>query len=582
MAGFGPNSRYAIPGGTSSNQDTSRALRYPNAFLDVAQTRLPSGGIKEIFGVCQYAMVADPLVSTIAAKMASYPITTLTFSSVNDRPLDQELEKWWRELLIDGLNIEVHQISLGYDYYGFGNSINSVRLPFRKYLVCRACKEAFDIARLKPKKEYTFANWDFTLSCPKCNVRGTADQEDRYIRSTKRVRLKRWPLSDIEIEYYPMSGDCEYYYTPSQQMRSQLSSGDPKALAETPLELFQALKLNKSFRLDGANVFHFRPPGIVVDDPSMGWGFPPILPTLKDGYFTQILKKAMESLAIEHVVPWRWVSPASSGSVDVYRSVNLTQWRKQVEEEVRKTRGDPNYVTVFPLPVNFQQMGGQGKMLMPLPEIIEWNKQRVAGMGAPEEMWTGGLKWSSSSVSLRMLENIFATYRMLHHRMLNLWLIPMLSRQFKVPPIKAEMSPFKMGDDVQGKQLMLQLYQLGLISARRLLGQFDIQARPEQAEIDSENRVKAFVLLNRRLEETHVEGEVQILGSQYQNRLQQLAMREAVPVQGPTGGQAQAEAQAQPPEATGAQDRLARFQQETMKPLPEQNPPRRGGGTGMV
>jgi hypothetical protein len=521
-------------------------------------------------------MLVHPVVGPVAYRMAAYPITPIELSSVDGSPLDPDLKKLWETILVDNLNVEIHQISLGLDYHGFGNSVNSVRVPFRKFLVCKGCGKQFELGSLRPN-QYDFSNWTFSLTCPGCGVKGKADQEDIYVRSVSKTRLKRWPLSQIDIEYYPMSGDCEYYYTPSKEVRAQLERKDPKALAETPKEVFEALLKGVSVHLSRDNLFHLRPPGIVLDDPMMGWGVPPILPTLKDNYLQQVLAKSNEVLAQEFIVPWRWISPTSSGSMDVYRNANLVQWMRKVEEELQQYKGDPARVTIFPMPVQFQQMGGQGKLLMPTAELLEYRKMTSQAMGAPDVMLTSEMRWSSSSVALRMLENIFTTYRLQQHRMLNIWLIPILSRIFRLPPVKATMSKFRMGDDVQGKQLLLQLKQLGLISDQRLLHEFDIDAEEEQRIIARENRLKVQVQAEKAMAEARVSGDLNMQSMRDQRRLQ--AVQGGSP-QGLEQPPQQAPQQQLPKSSPGAPP--APTPSVDMRPLPEQKPPRRGGGTGMA
>tara|TARA_B100001123_G_scaffold448993_1_gene612441 strand:+ start:4643 stop:6397 length:1755 start_codon:yes stop_codon:yes gene_type:complete len=582
---FGPNTGYRVPWAGASATASQTSKRYPNPFFDVAQQRLPTQGIKQLFDACLYAMVADPLVSAAASKMATYPITPIRLTGVDGGNIPTSIKRKWEEVLHDNLQMEMFQIEIGLDYYGYGNSIVSLRVPFKKFLKCKACEAEFDLTALKARKDWTFNKYRFSLICPKCRHTSEPHVEDRYIRSARNTRLKRWNVRDIDITYYPMSSEYVYRYNIPNSYKSLLNSGDVKAIASTPVEMLEALRKGISFKLENSNLFHFKPPSIVVDDTQMGWGFPPILPTLKDGYYIQLMKKAQEAILHDHVVPMRWLSPAGTGSIDVYRTVNLAQWKKEVESQIRKWRGDVNHIPIFPLPLQMQQFGGQGKALLLVQEIQELSKQRLAGMGVPQEMVFGGLRWSSSSVSLKMLENILMTYRLQHHRMLNSFIIPMLSRVLGLPLVRAEMSPFKMGDDVQAKQILMNLSSNGKISDETLLGEMDLSFREEQERINKENRVKAAVLLNQKMEEAHISGEMGMLQTMYQKKTQAYLEDSA------RGEQSPQEA-IQQPEATNvtqlptsqkgeAQGRLAETQQD-MRPLPEDRPPRRQGGMGVT
>jgi hypothetical protein len=105
---YGPNNRYAIPGGGGTAAQRS-ALQYPDPFYDVGQTKLPKS-IKQLFSACQYAMTADPLVVAATSKMAQYPITPITIMGIDGATIDAAVKRSWEDILIGQLQIEMFQV----------------------------------------------------------------------------------------------------------------------------------------------------------------------------------------------------------------------------------------------------------------------------------------------------------------------------------------------------------------------------------------------------------------------------------------------------------------------------------------
>jgi hypothetical protein len=102
-----------------------------------------------------------------------------------------------------------------------------------------------------------------------------------------------------------------------------------------------------------------------------------------------------------------------------------------------------------------QNMGGDARLLMVTPEIKMTEDSIITGIGIIPEIVRGGATWSGSNVSLRVVENTF-----LNHRNdmdgLKDFIVDNLATYLGKPKIKITMSDFKMADDIQKKQMMVQ------------------------------------------------------------------------------------------------------------------------------
>ena len=78
------------------------------------------------------------------------------------------------------------------------------------------------------------------------------------------------------------------------------------------------------------------------------------------------MKKAQESLLLEHVVPLRMIfpGPSTGGNEQPFGSYNLQNWKKKIDSELQLWKRDHNYIPILPMNVGFQQVGGTAKALI--------------------------------------------------------------------------------------------------------------------------------------------------------------------------------------------------------------------------
>jgi hypothetical protein len=215
----------------------------------------------------------------------------------------------------------------------YGNSLVSIFYPFVKMLRCTRCgfeKQASDAI-------YRFMNFEFHWQCEQCDHAGIAKVRDHYIKAPKGIRLLRWNPEDIDIRYNDICGEYEYYYSIPVQLKNDIIIGKKSAVESVPQLFIDALRLRKAVVFSRDNIYHFKRPTLAGKD--RGWGTPLILPVLKDTFYLQVLRKAQEAIALEHIVPLRMLFPqAGSATSDPYTTVNLQDWHDQIAGELRRWR----------------------------------------------------------------------------------------------------------------------------------------------------------------------------------------------------------------------------------------------------
>ncbi len=556
--------RYSI--GASSKTRAKAVGRpesfYPSPFFDVAQNYIPKT-IKACFDWCSYYQLTNPLISAVTNKLATYPITDLIYEDEN-----KGVTELYQTLFEDTFLMRQFLIETNLDRYTYGNSFTSVSFPFKKVLKCQNCgatKEA-------RQASYKWRDFRFHLNCDSCGHFGTAIVKDEPIRAADRIKLIRWNPKSITIKSNEVTGQKLYYYTMPQHLRNSIMLGKPEVIEVVPQAFIDALRKKKSILLEGDKLFHSKRPSISRDPADNGWGAPLILPVLKDIFFLQVLRKAQEAVALEHIVPMRVMFPQiSADGNNPYAQINLQDWQKEVEGQIKKWRLDNNHIPVMPVPVGYQMIGGQGRGLLLHQEIRIYNDQIIAGLGVPTGFFYGEAQYSGASVNLRALENEFLGNRQDMLRLVT-FIRDHVASFLDLPKIPLRFKPFKMADDIQRASFDMNLANAGMISRRTFLESRDFNFDNEQDLISSEGKKFAKQQRDNMIAQTESQGESMLIQTRYQIQAQGLQMEAQAQMGPPPGAQQQGGQQQGEQQAQQQQGQQQQPQQEQQQQQPEQQP----------
>jgi hypothetical protein len=497
---------------TALRGDRRRGLIYPSPFFDVAQSYMPPT-VKELLKWCAYFFYTDPLIGSVVYKIAEYPVTDFIYSSE-----DEHVRKQWKHVMEDVLNIKPFLIEIGLDFFTFGNAFISINLPFKRLLECAECNHKADVTDLT----YKFKNYLFHYKCPSCEEEVIGKVHDVPVKSIQDINFIRWDPKNIEIEFNPLTGKSRYRYRVPNRIRRAIQQGKKELLNEIPWIFIQAVKENKDIILSLRNLFHFKRPTLAEQD--QGWGKPLILHSMKRLFYLYVLRRAQEAIALQRILPLEFIFPQANATQDPYQHVNLHTWSGRIQEEIRKWRTDPNYISVVPVPLGFERLGGDGRALMLGPEIEIANKEITGGMGVPLEFVFGGLSWTGSSVSLRTLENHFLMYRRLLMRFINFVKGHLVSR-CGLPNIDLKFTEFKMADDIQRKQMAVQLNAAQKISDETLLTELGWDHAKEQKKIRGQVSKQMELQEMQMKAQAQAQGEAQITSAKYQIQAQEAQIK---------------------------------------------------------
>lgn len=539
------------------DRDRRRGTIYPSPFFDIAQTYMPPT-VKELFRWCAYFFYKDPMIGSVVTKIAEYPVTDFVYNSP-----DEHIREGWRRLIEDQLNLKPFLIEIGLDFFCYGNAFISLNLPFTRWIGCPHCRRSHRLT--DDKFKYKFVNFEFKFECEACGQQVTGDIDDRPVKDKSGINFVRWDPRNLDIYYNPLTGRSKYRYKIPNKIKKAIQEGQREIVADCPKVFLEALRKKRDIELSDQNLFHFKRPTLAEQD--MGWGKPLIIHSMSRMFYLYVLRRAQEAIAIQRILPLEFIFPQANSAQDPYQHVNLSSWQSSVQDEIRRWRVDPNYIAVVPVPLGFERLGGDGRALLLGPEIEVTNKEVSGGMGVPLEFVFGGLSWSGSSVSLRTLENHFLMYRRLLLRFVN-WTKNRIRLYLGLPDIDIGFTEFKMADDIQRKQIVIQLNAANKISDHTMLTElgfdYDREMRAIEEEAHDRNKIQAIMMKAQ----AEAQGETSIIQAKYNAKAQE-AFNEAsgqgqMMGQDPNGAPMDPTQMAQPPDPTQAQQPMDQAQQLQM------------------
>ena len=489
--------------------------RYPSPFFDLSQQYVPPT-VKELFKWVYFYATNNSFLGPALSKIARYPITDLILEDNN-----HQLVENWKMLLNSTLQIKTFLMEVNLDLVTYGNAFVTIHYPSARFVKCSSCKETYPWKMIQKKID----NLRIKIKCKKCGHEGDAIIRDVAYKSAENLRLVRINPEFIDIKYNDATGRHTYLYSIPDKLKRQIMSGDPDILEDTPQIYIDAIKQRKKIRLSSQNLFHLKRPTLAGKD--MGWGVPLISTALKDLYYFYTLRRGQEAIINEHIVPFDIIFPQANGKFDPYVHSDISSWKREMERQLASKRKDPNYKAIIPFPIGYERIGGDGKSLMLTPELDFLAKTIIGSVGIPQEFVFGGtMNWTGSSVSLRTLENDF-----LHHRsqllQLTIWIVERLRIYLGIPtPKTVKFSDFKMADDVQKQQLLMNMASGDKLDWDSLQKELGYDPETIRKKIEEQKLFEAKMLEIQTVRAAEAQAKAQKVQLRYQQEMQEEAVNQ--------------------------------------------------------
>ena len=407
--------------------------------------------LKDLFRWCEYIYGKNPAIFCALQKLAAYVVTEISVESG-----DKVHKESWEDVLGPTLNVKGKAIETAIDKKTYGNSFISLYKPFDRFLVCNLCKARTGIKHTK--YSFQLKTLRFKYSCKACKSDTTGEILDIRVANKDRIAIIRWDPKLMDIDYNPITGKSKYYWTIPGDLKTKVEKGNDHIIDTLPIEFLRAMQKNKTFEFADGQIYHMKVHGPAGIDAQ--WGMPPLLCVMEHILYAQVLRKANEAIALDHIVPFRVLHPAPiSGTADPATTINLANWQHKMEDSIKMWRRDPNHIMFAPTALGVTMMGGQGRSLLTLGETKDADENIIMGLGIPREFLFGGLTLAGSGVSLRMLENQLETDAAEQNDQLK-WIIKQVASVLDWKPVKAKFVPFKLVDDTEQKMALMQMQQI--------------------------------------------------------------------------------------------------------------------------
>lgn len=447
--------------------------RYDDPFFDQASSLLPKS-IKKLLEACQTWALTNSTIAPLIRAAAEYPITSLVYTHK-----DEANKEIWKTILEDKIGIYEALFEIGLDHLTYGNAFVTISFPFIRFLKCYSCNQEFPGSSIK----YEFRGYEFEGTCPSCKQSVQFGARDEFTPKPdgSGIRVVRLEPQLITPKYNRVTGETFYYYDIPRDIIRAVEAGDKEILDGLPIEYIETVKTKKKFKL--LRIYHFKNPTISGRD--MQWGFPSMLPSLKDLYLNQVYRKAEEMIGLEYAVPLRVLFPSMT-TQDPLQKVSMQRFVTFMERSIRFWRRDKNAIITSPVPVSVTTIGAP-TTYNNAPMRAKILEEAIGGMGFNSDWLTGQARYSSANVSLRIKENQFLSYARRIDRCLQ-WLCDEIKSFLSLPSCTIHMRPFKMADDVQMLQMLFSLAQMNKISWNTFLSRLDIKYADEMPVIMTEAR----------------------------------------------------------------------------------------------
>lgn len=283
----------------SGMMDSYEVGQLPSPFFTQANQFIPRS-FHDIIKWSRYITTQAPTTTEVIRKLSSYPITEFIVESNNE----QTIETYKR--IFKTIRLKERMSDTGFDYYTLGNVYTSIYFPIDRHLHCPNCKSSFEVKSAMRTNAAVFKKWVFQGECPACNHQVTYKVVDTKSRDITRINLIKWKPEHVSLNHNPVTGESEFYYTIPGDVKRKIMMGDPLFLATVPWSMVEAVRYNKDYLFDSSNIYHMK--SISMGNMIDGLGIPPLISHYGLVFYQQMLRKANEAVAAEHMVPLRVLS----------------------------------------------------------------------------------------------------------------------------------------------------------------------------------------------------------------------------------------------------------------------------------
>lgn len=462
----------------------------PDPYMDLASLTMPTT-LTEMLNVSEAEWLRNGTYRQAANRIVRYFITEIKFDGQSE-----EKAKDLKLFMDKSLRAIPTLMLVGDDFLGSGNSFSSTIIPFRRFLRC-ATPRCWTERPIEAVEGWEFKEFKWSAHCPKCRRRTQHMHKDRRSMEQDRFKIKRWSPKDMRIRQHTISQIDEYYYTIPERDIHGVRSGDRFTVETMPWEFIEAIKAGTTFKFDPRALKHMREETLASVN-THGWGIPRLMSNFAQAWYVRMLKRLNESLALDHVVPFKLLSPAvnwgAGGSDPSQQGVDANLFSQHMESMLLEHRMDPSSYHTSPIPVNYQNLGGDAKALTPWELIDKGQDELLNGMGIPAQMYRFDLQLQIMPTALRLFQQSWPQLVYAFNGWLDSVVSDVCTAMNWDKPDDVRLAPVTLADDLELRQVWLQLASANLISKGTAFAPWNVNAMAEQEKILREQAQQADLM----------------------------------------------------------------------------------------
>ena len=482
-----PSSFMAGMGGSQYQRES-----YSNPFYSIPHKYMPNS-IDQMLWWSNHFLFRFGFYRAVLFRVASYFVTSLSIEcedSEAKKKYEETFEDlhWKNTLTIGGLNL-----------LAYGNLFTTINQGFTRFIGCPNCKK---ISSLDKIDDYEFTpQAQFIYKCPGCGIKGVHEIIDKPSKDVNKVHVKFWNAREVICRTEETTGDVEYFWRiPAEYKKSILTPNNKFYSKKTPKVMYDAVLQDKLLAFNDKNFLHLQVPtpnGIKLDGKSV----PFCIYLFDDFFMLQVLRRFNEAICFEDIAPFRVISmsPDQNAQANPILMQGGGNWKAAVEQMLKDHRRDPGSHHTFPFPLQYQQLGGDGKNLAPTELIQQAIGNILNALYVPQELYTMTLQAQAVGPALRLFENSWAILIDAYNNLLNHW-GEVIGKIKGLPKAKISLIPTTLSDDMERKSVIGQLVSANAIARSELLSLYGLdykdqlrkkkQEEREQKEIDDEEKIK--------------------------------------------------------------------------------------------
>lgn len=528
---------------TAGDLRANNAERFNDPFVLTSSQYIPEK-FDDLLSMCEYLAAQFPSYTQTARRTVSHFLTELQFYGDEG---DEDERKEMEEYMITRLQLMEKLQQAGLEYFIFGNSFVRMYYPFERFLVDRRngtyreynVNEFGEFARyVNDEMTYDVPDPDSPDDVPLSErPRVRFAFRDRSVKDASRIRIMFIEPRRMILRKNHVSGKMEYIWKLDQFFVDDVRQGTKIwQVNDTPKDILKAIRNNEDYRFADDRIFHLA--NTFISGVSYnGWGIPGILLNYHSIHQTAVYRRINEAVGLDFLLPIRVLSPAAqAGSgTDAAAAMNLGPWTDRMKSLVANKRKDPEAMHVVPFPIQYQELGGNGKALAPVELLRYANDQMLEDFGFPAELHHMSLQSGEVPTAIRMFQSNFIQLQHALSKMTQ-WVATNVRAYLGLSNLKVKLAQPTMADDLERRNVMLQLAAGGEVTRQLAYRLFGVDDATE--EMRRRTREDLEIQRMQGEEQAKFEREQQMGSGDQVLQAQLQAQQEAAAAQGGPGGPA--------------------------------------------